>query len=350
MALLDIRNLCVDVITPTGKVKMIDNVTFSLNEGELCGLVGESGSGKSIIAKIICNEIQDNWIIRADRFRFDDVELLKLPAEERRSIIGRKIALVSQAALSTLDPTRRLGKQIKQNIPNWTFKGRWWQYFGWKRRRTIELLHRVGIQDHRDVMRSYPEEITEGQRQKVLIAMAVANQPRLLVADEPTNALEAITKTQIFRLLDSMNKNLNTTVLLASNDINHLKEYCDHLIILYCGQNVESGTTEALLSTPHHPYTPAIMHAMPDFSQPIPTKSRLGTLRGTVPMIDELPIGCRLGPRCPFSQKQCIAKPALTYIRQQEYACHFPLNMRAMRCKTKEEPAPLVIQATENSD
>ncbi len=349
MALLDIRNLCVDIMTPTGRVKMIDNVTFSLNEGEFCGMLGESGSGKSIIIKIICNEIKDTWIIRADRFRFDDIELLKLPVEKRSKIINSKIAFISQIGLSSLDPTQKISKQIKQNLSYRTFKGRWWQIFGWKRRRAIELLHRVGIQDHIEIMHRYPKELTDGERQKVLIAMAVANQPRLLIADEPTNTLEGTTKTQIFRLLDSMNKNLNTTILLASSDINHLKEYCDHLLILYCGQNVEFGTTEALFTTPHHPYTSAILRSMPDFSQPIPTKSRLATLKGTIPMIDALPLGCRIGSRCPFSQKQCITKPPLTYVRQQEYACHFPLNMRAAR-KPKEELTPLVIQTTESED
>ncbi len=350
MALLDIRNLCVDISTEYGKIKIIDNVSLTLDTGEFCGLIGESGSGKSIIAKIICNEIQDNWNIRADRFRFDDVELLKLSPNKRRRVVGSKIALVSQAALGTLDPTKKIGSQIKQNISSWTFKGKWWQYFGWKRRRTIELLHRVGIQDHKDIMQSYPEEITEGERQKVLIAMAVANRPRLLVADEPANALEGITKMQIFRLLSSMNKNLGTTILLASNEVNYILEYCDNLSILYCGQNVESGPTEALSKMPHHPYTKAILHAMPNFSQPIPSKSHLGTLRGNVPMLNQLPIGCRLGPRCPFSQKKCIYKPPLTKLKQQEYACHFPLNLRDFQVKTKEQPTPLVVKNNELMD
>ncbi len=349
MVLLDIANLCVDVLTDNGKVRIIDRLSLSLDEGDVCGLIGESGSGKSIVAKIICNEIQDNWIIRADRFRFDEVELLKLSPSKRRKVVGQKIALVAQAAMSSLDPTQKIGVQMKQNLKHSSFKGKWWKYFGWKWRRTVELLHRVGFQNHKEIMHSYPDELTEGERQKVLIAMAVANRPRLLVADEPTNALEGITKTQIFRLLLSMNKNLGTTILLASNDVNYIREYCTSLSILYCGQNMESGSTEVLLKTPRHPYTNVIMHSMPDFTQPIPTKSRLGTLKGSVPLLDAMPIGCRLGPRCPFSQKVCINKPSLTKLKQQTFACYFPLNMRENSAKKCQEVTPLVVN-TETTD
>ena len=219
MALLDIRNLNIEIQTPNGRIKIVDGINLSLNEGEILGLVGESGSGKSLIAKVITNSIKDNWIVTADRFRFNDIELLKLTPNQRRKIVGKEISMIFQNPLSCLDPSRKIGKQLIQSIPNWTFKSRWWQWFGWKKRRAIELLHRVGIKDHKDIMASYPDELTEGEGQKVMIAIAVANQPRLLIADEPTNSLESITALQIFRLLSSMNQNQGTTILLASNDL-----------------------------------------------------------------------------------------------------------------------------------
>lgn len=342
MALLDIRNLCVDIKTDQGLVRMIDQFSLKLEDGDFAALVGESGSGKSLIAKIICNEIQDNWIIYADRFRFDEVELLKLKEKQRSTVIEQKISFVSQARLRVLDPTRTIGKQMKQRLANHSFKGKWWRYFGWKKRRTIELLHRVGIQDHKDIMSSYPDEITDGQRQKVLIAMAIANQPSLLVADEPTNTLEGMTKEQIFKLLSNMNKNLGTTVLLASNDIQPVKKHCNYLSVIYCGQNVEAGPIENLFSQPHHPYTTAILNAMPDFTQPLASKSRLGTLKGNVPMLENLPLGCRFGSRCPFSQKACIQKPQMIKIKQQEFACHFPLHLRHFTAKNPST-SPLVV-------
>ena len=160
--------------------------------------------------------------------------------------------MIFQEPQSCLDPSERIGQQLIQSIPGWTYKGRWWQRLGWRKRRAIELLHRVGIKDHKDAMRSFPYQLTEGECQKVMIAIALANQPRLLIADEPTNAMEPTTQAQIIRLLTRLNQNNNTTILL---------------------------------------------------------------------------IGCRLGPRCPYAQRECIETPRLTGARNHLYACHFPLNM-----------------------
>jgi len=306
--------------------------------------VGESGSGKSLIAKVICNAFKDSWIVTADRFRFNDVELLKLTPTQRRQIVGKEISMVFQDPLTCLDPSQKIGKQLIQNIPGWTFKGHWWQrLFGWRKRRAIELLHRVGIKEHKDIMRSYPHELTEGEGQKVMIAIAVANQPRLLIADEPANSVESITRVQIFKLLSSMNQNQGTSILLASNDINSISEWCDAFVVLYCGQNSESGPREAILENPHHPYTQALLHSIPDFTQPLPFKSQLGTLKGSVPLLEEMPLGCRLGPRCPFAQKKCITKPTALRVKQHEFYCHFPINLREKKIKEAEVPQPLTL-------
>ena len=344
MILLDIRNLRIDIKTSNGLIRIVDNVSFTLNEGEICGLVGESGSGKSLIAKVICNAFKDSWIVTADRFRFNDVELLKLTPTQRRQIVGKEISMVFQDPLTCLDPSHKIGKQLIQNITGWTFTGHWWQrLFGWRKRRAIELLHRVGIKEHKDIMRSYPHELTEGEGQKVMIAIAVANQPRLLIADEPANSVESITRVQIFKLLSSMNQNQGTSILLASNDINSISEWCDAFVVLYCGQNSESGPREAILENPHHPYTQALLHSIPDFTQPLPFKSQLGTLKGSVPLLEEMPLGCRLGPRCPFAQKKCITKPPALRVKQHEFYCHFPINLREKKIKEAEVPQPLTL-------
>ncbi|WP_109079292.1 oligopeptide/dipeptide ABC transporter ATP-binding protein [Aggregatibacter kilianii] len=344
MALLDIRNLRIDIKTPAGLIRIVDNVSLTLNEGEICGLVGESGSGKSLIAKVICNAFKDSWIVSADRFRFNDIELLKLTPTQRRKIVGKEISMVFQDPLTCLDPSQKIGKQLIESIPNWTFKGHWWQrLLNWKKRRAIELLHRVGIKEHKDIMRSYPHELTEGEGQKVMVAIAVANQPRLLIADEPANSVESITRVQIFRLLSSMNQNQGTSILLASNDINSISEWCDSFIVLYCGQNAESGPKENILENPHHPYTQALLHSIPDFTQPLPFKGYLGTLKGSVPLLEHMPIGCRLGPRCPFAQKKCIVKPTALRVKQHEFYCHFPINLREKKIKEKELIQPLTL-------
>lgn len=340
MALLDIRHLSIEVEVPEGRIKIVDDINLTLDSGEICGLVGESGSGKSLVAKVICGLVKDEWIVTADRFRFNDIELLKLSPAERRKRVGDDISMIFQDPISCLDPSETIGKQLKQTI---RFKGKWWQFWGWKNQRAIELLHKVGIKDHTDIMRSYPSDLTEGEAQKVIIAMAVANQPLLLVADEPTNSMEPTTQLQIYRLLSSMNKNLGTSILLVSSDMAGIEKWVNSFNVLYCGQTVEIADKKALLETPFHPYTSALLHSTPDFSQPLPFKGRLNTLKGSVPMLQQLPIGCRLGPRCPFAQKKCVIKPPLRRFRQREFACHFPINFKEQNFLKKEEFSPIII-------
>ena len=344
MALLDIRHLSIEINTPNGRVKMVDNINLTLDEGEVCGLVGESGSGKSLIAKVICGVLKDEWLVTADRFRFNDIELLKLPVTQRRKVVGEQISMVFQDALLSLYPSETIGKQLIKTVQ---FKGKWWQWFGWKKKRAIELLHRVGIRDHKDIMRSYPSDITEGEAQKVMIAMAIANQPRLLVADEPTNTMEATTQLQIYRLLSSMNKNLGTSILLVSSDMKNIAPWVDSFNVLYCGQTVEIGDKEDILTKPLHPYTSALLNSIPDFSHPLVSKSHLNTLKGSIPMLQEMPIGCRLGPRCPFAQKKCIQKPPLKKFKQREFACYFPINFREVNANRKAEFEPVVVAERE---
>ncbi|MEK9495711.1 putrescine export ABC transporter ATP-binding protein SapD [Photorhabdus sp. P32] len=327
MPLLDIRNLTIEFMTAKGPVKAVDRVSMSLTEGEIRGLVGESGSGKSLIAKAISGVTKDNLKVTADRFRFDDIDLLRLTPRQRRKVIGHNISMIFQEPQSCLDPSENIGRQLIQAIPGWTYKGRWWQRLKWRKRRAIELLHRVGIKDHKDIMSSFPCELTEGECQKVMIAIALANQPRLLIADEPTNAMEPTTQAQIFRLLARLNQNNNTTILLISHDLQVMSKLVDRINVLYCGQTVESAVPDELLVTPHHPYTQALSRAIPDFGSSLPHKSRLNTLPGAIPSLEHLPIGCRLGPRCPYAQKTCIETPRLRVIKNHAFACHFPLNL-----------------------
>ena len=326
MALLDIRNLTIEFITPDGLLRAIDRVNLKLSEGEIRGLVGESGSGKSLIAKAILGVTNHNWKISADRFYFNDVDLLKLTPKQRRKVISDNISMVFQEPQSCLDPSMKIGQQLIEAIPRRTFKGHWWQRLFWRKHRAVELLHRVGIKDHKEILKSYPFELTEGECQKVMIAIALANQPKLLIADEPTNAMEATTEAQIFRLLASMNQNMGTTILLISHDLQMVTRWTDRINVLYCGQTVEVAYSEDLIKSPYHPYTQALIYAIPDFGKAMPHKSPLNTLPGVIPSLEHLPIGCRLGPRCPYAQKKCIQAPELIPIKDHSVACHFPLN------------------------
>lgn len=327
MALLDIRNLTIEIDTPQGKVKAVDRVSLTLAEGEIRGLVGESGSGKSLIAKVIVGIQKDNWTVRADRLRFNDMDLLTMNAKDRRRIMGREIAMIFQDPISCLDPSEEIGTQLAEAIPTDSFDGRFWQHFQWRKKKAIALLHRVGVKDHRKVMNAYPHELSDGMCQKVMIAMAIANKPRLLVADEPTSTMESTTHSQILRLLDKMNKLGNTTILMISNDIAAIANLTDNINIMYCGQMVEVGSREQILSSPHHPYTDALLKSIPDVNKLVRHKSKLETLPGVIPALQHLPIGCRLGPRCPYAQKQCVQTPIMNKIKGHQYSCHFPLNM-----------------------
>lgn len=327
MPLLDIRNLTIEIETPQGLVKAVDKFSLTLADGEVRGLVGESGSGKSLVAETIVGIAKDTWRVTADRMHFDNIDLLSLSHKERRRIMGRDIAMIFQEPSSCLDPSEKIGAQIKEAMPAREKKGQWWKHWNWRYNQALSLLHRVGIRNAKAVMNSYSFELSEGVCQKVMIAMAIANQPKLLVADEPTNAMEASNQAQILRLLERANKLSGTTILLISNDLTTFARLTDNITVMYCGQAVESGTREQLLTSPHHPYTAALLQMMPDLDGSLPHKSRLNILPGAIPPLQSLPIGCRLGPRCPNAQKKCVITPPLAKYKGHSYYCHFPLNM-----------------------
>ncbi|MDN3682482.1 ATP-binding cassette domain-containing protein [Vibrio tapetis subsp. quintayensis] len=327
MPLLDIRHLTIEIDTPQGMVKAVDRMSLTLNEGEIRGLVGESGSGKSLVAKAIVGITKDNMRVTADRLRLGSIDLLQLTPKERRRVIARDIAMIFQEPSSCLDPSEWVGHQLAESIPATTFKGFWWQRWKWRKKQAIALLHKVGIKDHRRVMRAYPYELTDGECQKIMIAMAIATKPKVLIADEPTNDLDPITQSQILRLLSRMNQLNNTTILLIGHDLTTITQWATRITVMYCGQSVESAATKQILEKPKHPYTVALLHAMPDFSEGIPHKSKLASLPGSIPPLQHLPIGCRLGPRCPHAQRQCVETPNNKKIKSHKFSCHFPLNM-----------------------
>ncbi|CAH0533779.1 Peptide transport system ATP-binding protein SapD [Vibrio stylophorae] len=337
MPLLDIKHLTIEIDTPQGRVKAVDRMSMTLSEGEIRGLVGESGSGKSLVAKAIVGVMKDNWIITADRFRLGNIDLLALSPRERRRVVGREIAMIFQEPSSCLDPSEQVGLQLMEAIPSRAFTKKWWQRWQWRKKHAIALLHKVGIKDHKQIMRSYPYELTAGECQKVMVAMAIANQPRLLIADEPTSDLDPVTQAQIFRLLSRLNQLNNTAILLISHDLTTITQWADRITVMYCGQSVESGTRQELLETPYHPYTLALMQSMPDFSENVRHKSRLPTLPGSIPLLQHLPIGCRLGPRCPYAQKKCVEVPINRTIKGHKFSCHFPLNVVESKPENKAE-------------
>jgi cationic peptide transport system ATP-binding protein len=326
MLLLDIRNLTIELSTPTGKIKAVERVNLSIKEGEVLGLVGESGSGKSLVAKAIVGVLNQRWSVTADRMHWRGEDLLRLSGKKRRQILSRDIAMIYQEPSRCLDPTATIMEQLIESIPSDQLTGGFTERKRQRHTQVIALLHKVGIKDHEECLYSYPHQLSEGYCQKIMIAMAIAKKPKLLIADEPTTALEGTTRAQILRVLKGLNQLKNTSIMLISHDLDTLTDWTHSVSVLYCGQMVESGSTEQIFSRPFHPYTRALINAVPDFHLDLPHKSKLIALEGSIPTLQHLPIGCRLGPRCPYAQRECVKTPKANKDHNHSYSCHHPIE------------------------
>ncbi|MFT6268468.1 MAG: cationic peptide transport system ATP-binding protein [Alphaproteobacteria bacterium] len=328
MALLDIKNLTLYLDIGGETIKALEKVSFSLHEGEIKALVGESGSGKTLVVKAIIGALPDYWRIRADRLTYKGQDLLNMTYEQRRQIMRREIAVVFQEPTSSLDPSVRLGEQIEESIPpEFIKKGWFWERNKHRKEIAIGLLHKVGIKEHERWMACYPYQIPSDVSQKIMIAMALASEPRILIADDSTRGMESTTKTQVLRLLLKLNKTKNLSILFVSHDLLAITSIADTMTVLYCGQTVESGKVKSLLKRPLHPYTKALLDSAPSFQTTLAIKSPLKALGGTIPSLQHLPAGCRLGPRCPNARKECVQVPNMRNIQGHQYSCHYPLHL-----------------------
>lgn len=328
MPLLDIRNLSIDINTSQGKLRIVDKASLAINEGSIHAFIGESGSGKSLIAKVILGIHEDNWIVTADRMYLGSTDLTLLSKSERRKIMGNEISMIFQQPKSYLDPTKKIYYQVKEVLTGTSISERLMHTKkdnkkSATRQRIKELFHRVGIQNDVTIMSSYPHELSEGICQKIMIAMAIGNNPRILIADEPTTAMDAETQAQIFRLLYKLNQLHKMTILLMSNNFASIRDISDHITLIYSGQTVESGTYKQITKSPLHPYTQAMIKTIVAFDEGVEHQSLLYTLPGNLPSSSEIPIGCRLGPRCPIAQKKCVEDPEQVNYKGHLIRCHF---------------------------
>lgn len=325
MNLLDIRNLSIELKGQTN-ILAVERVSLTMKDGEIRGLVGESGSGKSLLAQAIMGVLDDKWKVTADRFHWRGQDLLRLPIDERKRIIAQDVAMIFQEPMSCLDPTETIGEQLEEAIDNNELTGNFWQRRKQRKERIIGLLHKVGIKKHEVCTKSYPHQLTEALCQRVMIAIALARRPVLLIADEPTAAMETSNQKQIFRLLTSLNQLKNMSILLISHDFENLTNWTDSITVMYSGQFVEAGSTKQIFSTPFHPYTRALVDSSPKANAHLPAKSRLMALPGTIPILQHLPIGCRLGPRCPRAQQACVKSPKTKNYHGHQVSCHYSLK------------------------
>ena len=295
--LLRVENLVTRFYTDEGVVKAVDGNSFGLDADEALGMVGESGSGKTVTALSIMRLIEDPGRIEGGRIIFRGEDLLRKSEREMRRIRGREISMVFQDALSSLNPTLTVGAQIARVLRNHMRISR-----RDGRRRAMELLAAVGIPEPAKRASHYPHQLSGGMRQRALIAMAISCNPKLLILDEPTTALDVTIEAQIFELIGKLKRELGMGVLLITHDLSVVASFCQRVIIMYAGKIVEEAPVDELYANPLHPYTLGLLRSIPPLEG---EAERLESIPGEVPDLISLPPGCNFSPRCPLADERC---------------------------------------------
>lgn len=315
MSLLQLENLSVTF----GNFKAVDNISYKVEEGEVLGIVGESGSGKSVSSLSIMGLIDFPGKVEAEQLSFQQQDLLTMPEKQRRQLTGSDIAMIFQDPMTSLNPCFNVGYQIMEALK--THQG------GNKKElkaRTIELLTQVGIPAPETRLSAYPHQLSGGMSQRIMIAMAIACNPKLLIADEPTTALDVTIQAQIIDLLIDLQRKKKMGLVLITHDLALVAEVAHKVIVMYAGQIVESGPANEVFKHPKHPYTQALLKSLPESAA---GESRLEALPGVVPGQYDRPKGCLLSPRCPYASAECreIA-PTNQGDLDRQVKCHTPLN------------------------
>jgi len=322
MALIEIEGLSVSFATRRGSFAAVEDVSFTLGEGEALGIVGESGSGKSMAMLALMGLVPDTARIEARRLAFAGQDLLSVGARRRRAIAGREMAMIFQEPTTSLNPCFTVGFQIMEAI-----KRRPHANGASPRARAVELLGRVGIPDPELRLSAFPHQLSGGMNQRVMIAMALACEPRLLIADEPTTALDVTIQAQILDLLSTLREEHNAALILVTHDMGVIAETVARVMVMYAGAAVETGPVDAVLDRPRHPYTAALLDALPERAF---VGAPLSTIPGIVPGIEDRPAGCLFHPRCAHAAPRCHEeRPAVSAIENEQLRCHFPLDPAA---------------------
>ena len=319
MALLEIENLSVDFPSRNSVMHAVDGVSLSLDEGEVLGIVGESGSGKSVTMMALMGLVAYPGRVRADTLRFAGHDLLSLSPRERGKLTGKDVAMIFQDPTTSLNPCFTVGFQLKETLR---------LHLGLDKktahRRAIELLEQVGIPAPESRLKVYPHQMSGGMNQRVMIAMAIACNPRLLIADEPTTALDVTIQAQILDLLRSLQKERGMALVLITHNMGVVSEMAQRVAVMYAGQIMEERSAADLFSAPQHPYTEALLSALPDRSD---GSTRLPTIPGMVPGLYDRPGGCLFAPRCTYATEHSrTERPLLRAWADGKVRCHYPLG------------------------
>ncbi|WP_035100390.1 ABC transporter ATP-binding protein [Aneurinibacillus terranovensis] len=302
--LLSINGLKTHFFTSEGVVRSVDGVDLTIRRGETLGVVGESGCGKSVTALSVMRLIPSPGRIVEGAIIFKNSDLAKVPEKEMRDIRGNEIAMIFQDPMTSLNPVYTIGMQIAETIR--LHKG-----FDKKKgiQRAVELLRQVGIPRAEQIVDEYPHRLSGGMRQRVMIAMAMACDPKLLIADEPTTALDVTIQAQILDLMRALKKEHGTSILMITHDLGVVAEMCDRVVVMYGGKVVEQADVETLFEHPAHPYTRGLLQSIPSLEE---EKEWLDSIPGNVPIPSEMPEGCKFAPRCPHAMDRChIEEPPL---------------------------------------
>jgi dipeptide transport system ATP-binding protein len=318
MPLLDIKNLNVDFASTGGTLRAVDGVTLQIEQGDVLGIVGESGSGKSVSMMAMMGLVPFPGRVTADTLSFEGRDLLALPERERRRIVGKDIAMIFQEPTTSLNPSFTVGYQLTETLR---------MHEGMDRkaakRRAIDLLAQVGIPSPEGRLKSYPHQMSGGMNQRVMIAMAIACNPKLLIADEPTTALDVTIQAQILDLLLSLQRDRKMALILITHNMGVVADTVDRVAVMYAGQIVEERDTQSLFRDPQHPYTAALLAARPEASD----GGRLATIPGVVPGLYDRPRGCLFSPRCTYATPRTEAvPPELRGWQHGRVRCHYPLG------------------------
>ncbi len=318
MALLRIRNLTVDFATASGAFRAVDGVDQDIAKGEILAIVGESGSGKSVSMLAVMGLLPWTAQITADEITFDGQDLLNIDNRARRRIVGKDLAMIFQEPMSSLNPCFTVGWQIKEALRFHLRLDRRARHA-----RAIELFEQVGIPDPEKRLSAFPHQLSGGMNQRVMIAMAIACKPKLLIADEPTTALDVTIQAQILDLLASLRQETGMGLVLITHDMGVVAETAERVSVQYAGQKVEEQPVADLFHAPHHPYTAALLDALPERA----TTRLLPTIPGVVPGQFDRPQGCLFSPRCKFADARCKATPPPPLGPDLGFArCFYPLN------------------------
>jgi peptide/nickel transport system ATP-binding protein len=316
-ALLEVKNLRTTFFTADGPVDAVDNISFNVRRGEAVALVGESGCGKSVTAMSIMRLVAVPGKITGGEIRFKGRDLASLSEREMRDVRGNDIAMVFQEPMTSLNPVFKIGAQVAEaiRIHRKVGKKEAWKQAG-------DMLELVSIPDPHKRLHDYPHQLSGGMRQRVMIAIALSCDPELLIADEPTTALDVTIQAQIMELLASLQKRLGLAVLLITHDLGVVAEFCERVIVMYTGRVVEEAPVRALFANPAHPYTRGLLRSLPSITEVnAPTKTRLATIEGMVPSLNALPQGCKFNPRCPDVMELCLGnEPALIPVSEGQSA------------------------------